>query len=270
MTVTTHRALHHGTKGEDVKRTQHYTQVRLDRLNELDQYDIDVDGVVGGRTIDAVFHAAYLMGVGAKHLEHANPKLGNDAFIDQYIQQVLVNPTLRADSEVANARKRRAKLAKQHDKEQTAGPAASPSGLVLAKQAAVLALNHAPAVHYTMGASRWQGISTGRIAAKGEYPNWADCSSFYTWCLWQWLRNGPDVVNGANWQAGFTGTLLTHGRRVTRDVLGAAAIYGSGYPGKHVAFCLGDGTVISHGSEGGPYHLPLRYRSDLMDLRVYW
>jgi cell wall-associated NlpC family hydrolase len=50
---------------------------------------------------------------------------------------------------------------------------------------------------------------------------------------------------------------------------GDLAIYGSGAPGEHVAICIGGGLVISHGSEPGPFKLPLRYRTDLLEIRRY-
>jgi cell wall-associated NlpC family hydrolase len=141
--------------------------------------------------------------------------------------------------------------------------------------AAVLGLNNRGAVHYTQAAGpRWEGINRGLIAAQGRFPNNADCSSFVTWCLWNGMRlhNLPDTVNGQGWRAGFTGTQLNHGTRVSGDravVPGDLALYGSGRPGKHVAICIGGGLVISHGSEAGPFKLALHYRNDLMEIRRY-
>ncbi len=141
-------------------------------------------------------------------------------------------------------------------------------------EAALLALHHAPKVHYTQGARRWEGIAKNLRAWRGQYPKYADCSSFVTWCLWQGLGHFhmPDVVNGAGWKAGYTGTLLEHGQLVKpgREMRGDAVIYGRpGSDGEHTALVIGGGYVISHGSEGGPYKLPLRYRSDVMCVRRY-
>jgi cell wall-associated NlpC family hydrolase len=141
-------------------------------------------------------------------------------------------------------------------------------------QAAVVALNNRGAVHYTQDARRWDGINRGLLGARGQFPSFADCSSFVTWCLWNGMRlhNLPDTVNGQGWHAGFTGTLLDHGTRVSGDgavVPGDLALYGSGRPGKHVAICIGGGLVISHGSEAGPLKLALHYRNDLMEIRRY-
>ena len=47
------------------------------------------------------------------------------------------------------------------------------------------------------------------------------------------------------------------------------AIYGYGFPGEHVAVCLGGGMVFSHGSEAGPFKLRLHYRPDLYQIRRY-
>jgi cell wall-associated NlpC family hydrolase len=152
-----------------------------------------------------------------------------------------------------------------------------------ARQAAMLGINHAKAIHYTQGRSRWQGIADTRYAAKGEFPNYSDCSAFATWCLWNGLYvlyRQSDVVNGANWRAGYTGTMLQHGRRVgdIRNILlGDLVIYGRpGSVGSHVAIVVQTGVpqghgvmVASHGSEGGPYYIRYNYRSDIQSIRRY-
>jgi cell wall-associated NlpC family hydrolase len=143
-----------------------------------------------------------------------------------------------------------------------------------AVQAAVVALRHRSAVHYTQGPRRWDGIKRGLLGSKGQYPSYADCSSFATWCLWNGMRlhHRPDTVNGQNWRAGYTGTQIRHGTRVTseKNILpGDLAFYGSGGHVSHVAICIGGGLVISHGSERGPYKLPLHYTKGLMQIRRY-
>lgn len=147
--------------------------------------------------------------------------------------------------------------------------------------AAVLALHHAPQIHYTQGSQRWDGIRLHRNARLGEFPEYADCSAFVTWCLWNGLHLSGlvsrDIVNDAHWAAGFTGTLLANGKRVQHlaSVQRAdAVIYGRGGPGEHTAFVVGrrgDGKpmVISHGSEVGPLYLPYDYRADVMSIRRY-
>lgn len=144
----------------------------------------------------------------------------------------------------------------------------------LAIQAAALALRNRDVVHYTEGGQRWEGIDKHLKAWAGHFPRHADCSAFATWCLWNGLDHYgyPDTINGARWRMGYTGTQLEHGTRITseHDILrGDLAIYGSGFPGKHVAICIGGGMVISHGSEPGPFKLPLHYRADLMEVRRY-
>jgi hypothetical protein len=148
-----------------------------------------------------------------------------------------------------------------------------------AVQAAQLALAHAPQVHYTQGAKRWDGITKRRDARLGQFPTHADCSSFATWCLWNGLvlRFGlGDIVNGAGWRAGYTGTMLGHGKRVRHSanaLRGDCVIYGSGPPGQHVAIIVarqsGVPMVISHGSEPGPFYLRFDYRSDVLEIRRY-
>jgi hypothetical protein len=143
----------------------------------------------------------------------------------------------------------------------------------LAVQAAFLSLHHAPAVHYSQGPSRFDGIKCKLIAAKGQFPTELDCSASVTWWLAQGLlfRFGlPDTVNGDHWLGGYTGTLASHGLEVHRPGLLRAdvVLYGSGPPFEHTAMIVGwrDGTplVISHGSEAGPFLLPFDYRPPTM------
>lgn len=141
--------------------------------------------------------------------------------------------------------------------------------------AARVALEKRDRVHYTQDARRWDGIDNGRFARRGDFPRYADCSAFTTWCTYQGVRfyNLRDVVNGQNWLAGYTGTQLTHGKRVVHVSnleRGDFVLYGRpGSTGAHVALYVGGGLVISHGSEGGPYLLPYDYRSDVMQFRRY-
>lgn len=146
--------------------------------------------------------------------------------------------------------------------------------------AAILALHHAPDVHYTQGPKRWQGIDEHLVARHGNYPKWADCSAFATWCLWNGLYMPfglKDIVNRQDWVEGWTGTLAQHGLRVPHGrwiFRGDLVLYGRGAPYEHVAVVAGHDKnrkplVISHGSEGGPYFLPYNYRSDVGEIRRY-
>lgn len=146
--------------------------------------------------------------------------------------------------------------------------------------AALLALHHAPQVHYTQEPPRWEGIRKRLNARLGQFPKQADCSSFVTWCLWNGLHIGfgvRDTVNGANWNSGFTGTMLRNGRQVHElgnIQRGDCVIYGSGPNGEHTAIVVGrakDGIpmVVSHGSEAAPFFVRYNYRSDIMQIRRY-
>jgi cell wall-associated NlpC family hydrolase len=131
-----------------------------------------------------------------------------------------------------------------------------------------------PALHYTQTGRRWDGINKGLKAWKGQFPNYADCSSFATWCLWNGLDHFGvrDVVNGANWKAGYTGTILNHGKLVKKQsnwMRGDLIVYGNGFPGEHVAIYIGDGLVISHGSEPAPVKVRWNYRGDFMQCRRF-
>jgi cell wall-associated NlpC family hydrolase len=148
-----------------------------------------------------------------------------------------------------------------------------------AVRAALMGLDNISQVHYTQDSRRWDGISNKRVAAKGKVPHHSDCSSFATWCLWNGLNLGfevGDVVNGLDWTAGYTGTMLQNGkevRRVEKLRQGDCVIYGSESPGTHVAIVVGrqDGVpmVVSHGSEEGPFFVRYNYRSDVLQFRRY-
>jgi hypothetical protein len=149
------------------------------------------------------------------------------------------------------------------------------------KGVAVL-MDHPAKLHYSQDmALRWEGINrriipwtaTGKL--NGHYPKHGDCSSTVTYLLWLALAHHfhlGDIVNGQGWQAGFTGTLLDHGKEVSphRGLPGDLLIYGRpGTTGEHVAMKIGDNRVFSHGSEAGPFILPYDYRTDIMCARRY-
>ena len=139
-------------------------------------------------------------------------------------------------------------------------------------QAAIVGLKHANQQHYTQGELRWSGIDRHRVASRGEFPFWSDCSAFVTWCFWNGLflrGHHSDIVNGQRWRAGYTGTLLEHGRSVRSPIPGDAIIYGSSWPGEHTALYTGGGLVVSHGGDPGPQLLPWRYRGDILSIRRY-
>lgn len=148
-----------------------------------------------------------------------------------------------------------------------------------AVHAALLGLHHAPAIHYTQGSERWDGIAKGLVARKGQYPTEADCSAFASWCLWNGLHLAlglGDVVNGENWNAGYTGTMAQHGRQVihlNRVLPGDCVLYGPAPTYEHVAIVVGvqNGVpmVVSHGSEAGPFFLAYNYRPDVGQIRRY-
>jgi hypothetical protein len=138
-------------------------------------------------------------------------------------------------------------------------------------------MKHVSAIHYTQSASRWEGINKKLTVTKGQYPNYADCSAMATWLLWDAMARPygvRDLVNGAAWRAGYTGTQYTRGKAVQHDKnlkVGDLIFYGNqggGIP-EHVAIYIGGGKVFSHGSEAGPYILGLDYRRDRRMSRRY-
>ena len=146
------------------------------------------------------------------------------------------------------------------------------------KRCAAALLANPSAVHYSQGPDRWDGIANHKAPGKaGLLPFHGDCSSTATWMLWRALHvlaGQADRVNGTDWKSGYTGTLARHGKRVsglpgTRRV-GDLVLYGTAWPYEHVAVIVGPGVVFSHGSEAGPWLLPIRYRPDVAEVRRYF
>lgn len=140
---------------------------------------------------------------------------------------------------------------------------------LLVVSAAMLGYANRGSIHYTQGGSRMVGV-TGKIRPP-LFPHYADCSSFATWCYF--VAGAPDP-NGyrpgyPGW--GYTGTLGKNGRVVSASQAkpGDLVLYGSGMPWHHVAIYVGNGRVVSHGSESGPALLPIDYRSDRGEIRSY-
>lgn len=169
--------------------------------------------------------------------------------------------------------------------------APNPSGLsaphriearTMAIQAALLGFRHAPELHYTQLAARWEGIAENRKAWRRQYPTHADCSAFVTWCVWNGLDHFHvrDVVNGQSWRAGWTGTMVEHGVRIDgrfKPQRADAVLYGDpvGRSG-HTALVIGHDDryngqlmVVSFGSEAGPFYLPWNYRNDVHGIWRY-
>ena len=151
-------------------------------------------------------------------------------------------------------------------------------------RSATLAWRHRDVVHYTMDRPfriaaqgrprRWDGIRLGLRGKNGQFPRFADCSSFVTWCFWDALggpRAGADIINGQGWSAGFTGTQLQHGRQVPigQARAGDLAFYQRGSSIGHVTLVVASGMVISHGSESGPHKLAINYDGMLRQVRRY-
>jgi hypothetical protein len=260
-----HRILRIGSKGPDVTALQRETDQRLAARGE-DEYKVGRhDGELGPKTARGISRAAYLLGAGRDTWEAARIEHGGEVSVG--LQRMIRHPGVRNDRQLKAAR---ARLAATVERRHAAADKAAHPTIAVATAAMKLLLRNAPAVHYTQGPSRWQGITDRLHASRGLFPRYADCSSAYTWALWNLLGDGPDIVNGADWKGGYTGTLLAHGRPSSEGHEGAAVLYGRrGSTGSHVAYNLGNGQVISHGSEGGPYLLPIRYRSDLMAIKAY-
>lgn len=183
-----------------------------------------------------------------------------------------------ARHELALARKARARTRLRKARARTRGGAASLTATQRsharkrAVQAALLGWRMRGAMHYTQGGSRWQGINQNLQSRRGQYPRYADCSSFATWCIWNAIKvayGSRDTVNGLNWRAGFTGTMISHGSRVKGLMPGDCIIYGRWPTGGHTAIYVGNGKAVSFGSEAGPLLVYWRYRGDVIAIRRY-
>lgn len=135
--------------------------------------------------------------------------------------------------------------------------------------AAFLGYSNRDRIHYTQDARRMQGVRDGIRVPR--FPEFEDCSSFATWCYW--VAGAPDP-NGRGYDGfGFTGTQVGPGNKVAEPRPGDLVFYGwepapRNCP-KHVAVYVGNGKVVSHGSESGPHLATLDYRSDRTQIRSY-
>lgn len=125
-------------------------------------------------------------------------------------------------------------------------------------------------VHYTQSSRRMQ-IVKQKLRPPFATPRdiYEDCSSSVTGL---YFVAGAADPNGRGYDGlGYTGTLSGHGRVVRLEEArpGDLVFYGPGWPWGHVALYLGKGRVLSHGSERGPFLLPIDYRDDRGQIRSY-
>jgi peptidoglycan hydrolase-like protein with peptidoglycan-binding domain len=130
---------------------------------------------------------------------------------------------------------------------------------------AFVGYNHKEALHYTQDTRRMEGVREG--IKPPRHPGWEDCSSFATWCYW--AAGAPDP-NGLGYNGfGYTGTQVQCGKTTNNPRPGDLVFYGGGSVPSHVAVYVGNGRVVSHGSEPGPYLLAIDYRGDRSQVRSY-
>lgn len=126
--------------------------------------------------------------------------------------------------------------------------------------AAMVGYQNRYSIHYTQSPLRMWGVRYHVMPP--NFPHYEDCSSFSTWCYWVAKAADP---NGLNYNLeGYTGTLINHGTRLldwSKKRPGDLVFYGwsRGIP-THVAIYVGNGRVVSHGSESGPLLLNFNYR----------
>ena len=261
--------------GDDVKVLRRHTLRRLD-ARDIERKVGPNNGRYSKLLHDAAKTAAHYLGAPDEWTESKAGLLVRE-------QKIIVYPETRTAEMLKRTSARMAKLVESRKddkpKPKLGDGKFTDSEIATARKLAVaafrLAYNHKGVVHYTQGASRWQGIRERRRYANGRFPNYADCSSMFTWAWWNALTNVDgmatrDRINGSNWTAGYTGTLLSQGWRVHDRKPGDAVIYGRGFPGSHVAMvATNTDYVYSHGSEAGPFYVRWNYRSDVMQVRRY-
>jgi cell wall-associated NlpC family hydrolase len=146
-----------------------------------------------------------------------------------------------------------------------------------ARRVALEGVNQRAHIHYTQAAARWQGIARG-LRGPAHQPDYADCSAYTTWCFWTARvvlrgRAGTDIVNGTAWKSGYTGTQIQHGRLHHHGVgawyAGRTLVFYGRPTVEHVALYVGNGKVVSHGTEAGPLYLDWDYRPDFSQARAY-
>lgn len=257
-----HRVLKAGSRGADVEAVKR-AAIRRRTARGMDDGGITTNDFMHQKDLDAIDTILYYLGALEATVKQSSLSIG--------AQEMIRHPGTRNPDQLARARARMEQLNDERDererkqrekakeKEHAASSVVEKRKVMLA--ALALAYRNAGSVHYTQGALRFQGIRNNLHANRGQFPNYADCSSLLTWGGWNGCGfGGPDVFNGANWAYGYTGTLATHGERLTSLVLGAAVLYGNGWPYVHVSAYCGGGFCFSHGSEIGPLKIPYNYR----------
>lgn len=147
-------------------------------------------------------------------------------------------------------------------------------------QAALVTYNNNSLVRYTQTASRMmivryklKPLDTLRNWFRAGKQLWEDCSSSVTGYFYIAGKKDPNGYVPGYPGYGYTGTLSTHGVRVSSPKPGDLGFYGGGWPYHHVVICVGfkNGVpmVVSHGSDRGPLFLAYNYRGDFSHWRRY-
>lgn len=113
---------------------------------------------------------------------------------------------------------------------------------------------------------RWDGIFDN--VRPPSAPKYSDCSSAVSWIYWTCFGEGPDFINGEDWNDGYTGTLDQHGTKISLSQAQPGDLVFYGNPIDHVAIYIGSGRVISHGSDP-VCNCDVNYRNDLAEVRRY-
>lgn len=125
---------------------------------------------------------------------------------------------------------------------------------------------------------RWQGIKE-RIVPP-SVPQYADCSSLASWCLWLARDHGAEDPSRSRWTWGNTTSMEPNGRKVDVGSARPGALFfyfrpkWGGHVGIMVERAQGVPWLVSFGQQGGPYYVRWDYRRykgrvDLTSVRDY-
>lgn len=191
----------------------------LQRLLNAKGFHVANDGVFGPATVTAVLRAKKKLGY---HKDEIRPVAG---------------PRL---------------MKKLHDYQPPAPPKKPPETAASRMRRAIVAychwgIAHEPQIHYAQ-------VRPMPLGHRHSLPMRTDCSGFATLA---YCDAGAPDPNGLHYSGlGYTGTMLEHGRPVTKAQAkaGDLVIFGA-FPGHHVCVVLEAGfdpLLASHGSERGP------------------
>ena len=280
--------LHRYSTGKRVAALQWLLSGKKPSVFKIQAYKSPINGYFDLKTVRAVKNMKYRLGY---PLNRVNSSAG------PYFFDVLKGTTTRPFSYRHAAGLR---LLRQQRVEQLVTPTTPSGRIALLVSEANYLIAHAGEVGYTQTSSRMQIVrdriklpplpspATSNGAHRKITYIYEDCSSSVTGLYW--LAAGgsstnphpiglpdPNGYKNPPFRGyGYTGTQASSGRVVWRIgqpisqlKIGDLIFYGGGFPHHHVTMYLGNGRVFSHGTNTGPFNLPIFYRNDAVGAHRY-